>query len=325
MSRLQALGLLLTALVAVPVQARELELSRLSKGDCAATRGDPLILQRDGVPSLRPDQAAFRELASQLAEAVAPTQIAPVTTSGPAGFDVSLETLVSTLHESSALERGLGGGAATCDGRGSVPGQLFGNRLRFDKGLPLGLSLGAQAGLIHDTGLYVVGVNAQLALLEEVWRLPDLALRAAITRMIGAQELTLYVMAFDAVLSQRFVLLERVELAPFAGLGVRWTRVHARADLTPNVDAVDCAAGRDVVCNAGGLGASRDDFAHDVRFEHVSQLRYRAFAGLRMRVSYFALAGSFAFDPVLPRLGDRGQGDTTARQWTLSVAPSVTF
>jgi hypothetical protein len=325
-SRALALGLVLTALVAAPVQARDLQLSRLSTGDCASTLGAPLALQQDGMPSLRPDEAAFRSLVAQLSEAAAPTQIAPVTTSGPAGFDIALETTVSTLdRRSDALQRSFGSGAATCDARGSVPGQLFGNRLRFEKGLPLGFSLGAQAGLIHGTKFYVVGVDAQLALLEEVWKLPDLAVRAAVTRLVGAQALALYALAFDAVLSHRFVLFQRVELSPFAGVGARWTRASARADLTPNIGSVDCAAGTDAVCNAGGLGASRDDFAHDVRFGRVSQLRYRAFAGVRLRVSHFAFAGAFAFDPVEPRLDDRGRGETSPRQWTLSVAPSVTF
>jgi hypothetical protein len=324
--KLLALGLLLAALVATPAAARDLELARLSRGDCASTLGEgPLLLEQEGGPTLRPDQAAFRELVAQLAEAVAPTQIAPVTTSGPVGFDVALETTLSTLSTSEALRRGFAGGAPTCAGRGQVPGALWGNRLRFMKGLPFGFSLGAQAGLIHDTGFAMVGVDAQLALLEEVWKLPDLALRAAITRMVGAQALALHVLSFDALLSQRFVVLQRLELSPFAGGGVRWTRADARADLTPNIDATRCAAGTDPVCNAGGLGASRDDYAHDIRFDRVSQLRYRAFAGLRLRVRYVALAAAFAFDPVSPRLGDRAHGPTLPRQWTLSLAPSVTF
>jgi hypothetical protein len=314
------------ALVAAPAEARDLELSRLSTGDCAATLGTgPLRLQREGVPTLRPDQAAFAELVAELAEAAAPTQIAPVTTSGPVGFDVALETTISALPRSDALRRGFGGGASTCEGRGVPPTHLYGNRLRFEKGLPLGFSLGAQAGLIHGTGLSLVGVDAQLALLEEVWKLPDLALRAAVTRLVGARELELYVVSFDALLSRRFVSMQRLEWSPFAGAGVRWTRASARADLTPNIDSVDCAAGRDAVCNAGGLGASRDDFAHDVRFDRVSQLRYRIFAGMRLRVSHIALAGAIAFDPVPPALGDRGKGPTAPRQWTLSLAPSVTF
>jgi hypothetical protein len=327
-----ALLILATCFGVVPARARELDLdlSRLSRGDCGATLGEPLVLQSEGVPTLLPDQAAFRALVAQISEAAAPTAIAPVTTSGPAGFDVALETTLSTIDpNSSALQRGLrGGGRQTCDGRnGDLPSQLVGNRLRFEKGLPLGLSLGALAGLVHRSGLYVVGVDAQLALLEEVWhaRLPDLALRTAITRVVAAHGLALYAATFEGVLSRRFVLWQWLELSPFAGAGLRWTRARARTDLTPNIDALACSTGADPVCNAGGLGASTDDFAHDVRFAHVSQLRYRAFAGVRLRVRSFAFAGALAFDPLEPRAGDRGHGDRLPRQWTLSLAPSVTF
>jgi hypothetical protein len=327
-SRRAALGLALSALIAAPAAAREheLDLSRLSRGDCASTLGSgPLVLQRDGVPVLAPDNLAFRQLVSQIAETAAPTQISPVTTSGPAGFDVSLETTLSSLHDGDALQRGLRGhAAATCDGRASVPAQLYGNRLRFEKGLPLGVSLGANAGIVHGTGLYLVGVDIQVALLEEVWKLPDLALRAAINRVVGAPALSMFVASFDLVLSRRWVLFERLELSPFVGAGARWTHASARADLTPNIDSLNCAAGSDAVCSAGGLGASRDDFAHDVRFDRVSQLRYRAFAGLRLRVSSFALAGAFAFDPVQPQSA-LGRGAALPRQWTVSVAPSLTF
>jgi hypothetical protein len=114
-------------------------------------------------------------------------------------------------------------------------------------------------------------------------------------------------------------------VSPFAGVGVRWTRASGRADLTPNIDASTCASGRDPVCNAGGLGASSDDYAHDVRFARVSQLRYRAHAGVRLSISRFALSGALAFDPVAPRAEERGQGDALPRQWTLSVAPSLSF
>ncbi|HEY6880458.1 MAG TPA: hypothetical protein VI299_20685, partial [Polyangiales bacterium] len=104
--RAAALGLVLSALLSAPAEARELELdlSRLSQGDCASTLGTgPLELSRAGEPVLRPDQRAFGELVSQLSESAAPTQIAPVTTSGPLGFDIALETTISALRGDDAL------------------------------------------------------------------------------------------------------------------------------------------------------------------------------------------------------------------------------
>lgn len=300
-------------------------LSRLSTGDCAGTLGSgPLVLQgADGSASLAPDQAAFEQLTIVLAQVVAAPLLEPVTTSGPRGFDLAVETTVADLdRRADALRRGTeGDGPLTCDGRNEkVKPAMFGNRFRFSKGLPLGLSLGASVGRLHDVGLVLVGASLKLALLEEVLagKLPDLAVRAALTRALGEGELALYATSFDAVVSKRWVVADRVMLSPFSGAGVVWTRAStSTVDLTPNIDALACHAGVDPVCNAGGLGASDADLAHDVRFATLSLVRPRVFAGLMTQFRIAALTIGAAID--------LGQVAGIARPWTLSVAPSVSF
>ena len=310
----------------------ELALPRLSEGDCSLTdEQGPLVLQTDGEPTLRPDQLAFSQLVAAYGQGIAPTVLAPVTTSGPAGFDVGVETTITSLDRAADyLARGTRGqGAQTCAGRNdAVRANLVTNRLHFEKGLPYGLSVGALFGHVAAAGSYLVGVDLKLALLEEVWhaRVPDLALRAALNRLVGEPGLSLFVAAFDAIVSKRFVVAHRLELSPWLGAGLSWTRAETgRIDLTPNIDALACSAGVDPVCTAGGLGASDQDLAHDVRFGQVSLLRARAFVGLWLRFRQLALSSSFAMDPAPPHAGERDQGKTIARQWTVSVAPTLTF
>lgn len=310
----------------------ELALPRLSQGDCARTDASgPLVLQADSVPTLRPDEQAFAALVAQIGHGVAPVVLAPVTTSGPVGFDVGVETTVTSLDPSSdALQRGTRGyGVATCEGRNDdVRSALVTNRLHFTKGLPYGLSVGGAVGRVDAAGSYLVGVDLKLALLEEIFRgrWPDVALRASLNKLVGAASLDLFVAALDAIVSKRFVVAHRLELSPWLGAGLLWTRAQSgRVDLTPNIDALACRAGVDAVCNAGGLGASDDDLRHDVRFGHLSQLRGRAFVGLWLRWRQVALSSAFSIDPVAPRIGARGDQATIARQWTVSVAPTLTF
>jgi len=310
----------------------ELSLSRLSQGDCSLTDAEgPLVLETDGVPTLRPDQLAFSQLVAAIGQGIAPTVLAPVTTSGPVGFDVGLETTITSLDQrADYLARGTrGSGAETCAGRNDdVRATLLTNRLHFEKGLPYGLSVGALVGRVQAAGSYLVGVDLKLALLEEVWhaRLPDLALRASLNHLVGERSLSLFVAAFDAIVSKRFVVAHRLELSPWLGAGLLWTHAETdRIDLTPNIDALACQAGVDPVCTAGGLGASEQDLAHDVRFARVSLLRARAFVGLWLRFGQLALSSAFAIDPVPPRVGEHDQGTTIARQWTVSVAPTLTF
>ncbi|MDB4991545.1 MAG: hypothetical protein JWN04_6723 [Myxococcaceae bacterium] len=313
----------------------DLALARLSQGNCGATLGsEPLELSGAGQPALRPDGQAFRELVSQFGSAIAPTVLTPVITSGPTGMDLSVETTVTKIDASADYwQRGTRGrGHAvvdTCDGRnGRVRSHLVTNRAHFEKGLPFGLTLGAQVGVVHETSTYLVGADLKFALLEEVWhsRVPDLALRASLTKLVGERDMSLFVTTADLLVSDNYVIRETVQVSPFAGAGVLWTRADTRmVDLTPNIDAQSCRAGADPVCNAGGLKASNDDLAEDVKFPRVSQLRYRAFVGLWLRYQQVALSSSVTMDTQTPHTGELGQGGTVQRQWTLNVAPTVLF
>jgi len=312
----------------------DLALSRLSSGECALTGGgSSLVLQRDGQPVLRADQLAWRRLASQLASAVAPTEIAPVITSGPVGLDVALETNIADIDQHADYwERGTRGGGSrdlTCAGRNaSVRSLLVSERLRFEKGLPLGFSVGAMVGKLVATELYLIGGELKFALLEEVWgaRVPDLAFRVALSKTVGSDDVALLNTSFDLLLAKRFVVAQLFTLSPFLGLGALLTRASSRTiDLTPNIDAVACREGRDVVCNGGGLAASTDDLGHDVRFDTLRLWRYRGFVGVSARHRMVALSGSAHVDLVAPRVGPGSDGEKGARQWSVSVAPSVSF
>lgn len=311
----------------------ELVLSRLSRGDCAATLGpESLRLRGDHGQTLVADERAFRQVVAQLAWAAASSATGPVTTSGPRGFELGLDTHVTQIDAHAEAwrraTRGRGPGSTeTCDGRNDdVRGVLVGSQLRVEKGLPLGLALGASAGTLAATGLVLVGADLRLALLEEAWdaRLPDVGMRVAVARPVGAGELSLVVTSLDALVSKRFVV-RWVELSPSLGAGLVFTHASVRqVDLTPNIDALACRAGTDAVCNRAGLGASDDDLGHDVHFASLRLLRTRIFAGLRLRHRMLVLAGSFAGDLLAPRLG-RAADERLPRQWTVSVSPGVSF
>jgi hypothetical protein len=304
-------------------------LSRLSEGECARTTGPGAItLAGEGAPTLRPDTDAFRQLAAQLAPALAPMQAEPVITSGPSGFDLSLETQVTALQGDvwRRGSRGPGGTTRTCAGENSDPRErLISERLHVSKGLPLGFSIGVSFGKLFATSAYSVGADVKFALLEEAlddW-LPDVALRGALHRSVGTHDYDLMTSTLELLLSDRFVIARTVVLSPFLGAGLLHTRVRSETiDLTPNIDAIACRDGRDPVCNGAGLGASGDDLAHDVRFPQLSLWRARGLAGFALRYRWAALTSAVMADLARPRLGDGVRG---VRQWSLSVAPSVSF
>jgi hypothetical protein len=357
---MRLLGVLVFALAlpAISISSRaragdmDLQLSRLSvstdrslsyESACGDTLEAPLTL-RFGDPGeqqqrLSVDQQSFRSLVTQLAPAVTPTVLAPVTTTGPAGFDVAIETTLTGITESADYwrrgTRGHGSAArATCDGENRFVSPLLAtNRIHFSKGLPLGVTLGGTVGKLHQTSVWLVGMDLKLAILEGLRGIPapDLAARAAVSTALGDSTYSLTVVSLDGILSKNIVTGRVMTISPYGGVGWVWTFAASElVDLTPNIDALSCAAGSDATCNAdapgasGSLGASPDDIGHDVPFRDVRFGRYRGFVGLAMRYKLFALAAEFMVDLVPPKDADSRAGDTR-RQWSFNAAPSLSF
>jgi hypothetical protein len=297
--------------------------------------GDPSseLLQR-----LAPNNRRFRQVITQLAPAIAPSILAPVTTTGPAGFDVAVETNITGIAKDSEYwrmgSRGHGDlSRATCDGENRfVAPSLTSNRVHFSKGLPFGLTLGGTVGKLYETSLWLVGMDVKLALVEgmRTWPVPDLAVRAAVQTAVGDAQYSLTVTSGDVILSKNLVTGRVMTISPYLGAGILWTFASSElVDLTPNVSSVGCAAGTDPTCNelptGDALGASQDDVGHDVPFEDVSFIRYRAVVGLAMRYKLFALAAEAVFDIVPPEDAHKDAGKSTPRQWTINAAPSLSF
>jgi len=324
----------------------DLALSRLSRGTspaaCSQTLAgsDNFVLATgngtSSVPTLRPDNQAWSRLMTQLAPVVMPAVLAPVTTSGPRGFDVAFQTSVTGIDaKQDYWKQGTKGHGSfakdTCDGTNRFVSPVFvSNRISVDKGLPLGLTIGAEIGRIWNTSLWTAGGHVKWALFEgyRTWPAPDFAVRAAANTVVGDSQFSMTVMNADAVLSKNIVAGNVMQVAPYVGSGL--AVIFARSeviDLTPNVDATACLAGADAVCNAQKLKPQDrgGDIGHDQAFKQLTMTRTRGFLGLQLRYRLFALATEFAFDWVPPRKVDKDAGGGLPRQWTLNIAPSLSF
>jgi hypothetical protein len=331
------LALLILCLANFPAGAAAdgmaLALSRLSEGGCAQTASDAQdfsLVRSDGSPQLQTDKKAYTALASALLPLAFSPLYAPLSNAGARGFAFSIDGQVIRLEPAqAALRRGTqGAGPRSCDGRNTqVAGALFANRLRVEKGLPLGLSVGAHAGRVHDAGLYVAGAHGKVGLVEGYasrW-VPDVALRLASTAIGGNAALSLFAWQLDLMASKGFVA-GRLRVAPYLGasvLAVRASTLHV--DLTPNIDALACARGTDAVCNAQGLGASDADQAHDRRFPTLWLGRARITAGAMLRYGMLALLLEGGADFVPPGRLNAVLADSTPRQWHVSLAPTLAY
>jgi hypothetical protein len=311
----------------------ELSLSRLSEGGCAQTASDAeefSLVRSDGSPQLQTDKRAYAALASALLPLSFSPLYAPLSNAGARGFAFSIDGQVARLDPAlPALRRGTeGAGPRSCDGRnGHVSGALFANRMRVEKGLPLGLSVGAHAGRVYDVGLYVAGAYGKIDILEgyESRWVPDVAVRLASTAIGGNTALSLFAWQLDLMASKSFVA-GGLRFAPYLGASLMAARASTmQVDLTPNIDALACARGTDAVCNAQGLGANAADQVHDRRFPTLWLGRARITAGAMLRFGTLAILLEGGVDIVPPGRLNRVLADGTPRQWHLSLAPTLAY
>jgi hypothetical protein len=311
-----------------------LALSRLSTGDCASTlegASDFALDGAGGAPALTPDRTAYAVLASALAPVTVVPIYAPLGTRGARSFALALDTqLVGLPRGSDALARGtLGSAPRTCDGRnGHVARALLASRIVVEKGLPLGLALGAMGGRVHGLGAFVAGAYGKVGLIEgfESPLIPDLGLRLASSALAGGGPLGLFTWQADLTASKR-LRARRAELAPFVGASLVATRASTvRVDLTPNIDALGCARGTDPVCAAAGLSGSSADFAHERTFPTIWIGRVRAHAGASLGVGPVLILVEAGLDLVRPSLLSGGASNAGGqRVWHVSIAPALVY
>jgi hypothetical protein len=330
-------ALVLLVALTLPSRARAdgmaLALSRLSTGDCASTlegAADFALEAADGAPVLTPDRSAYAVLASALAPVTLVPSYAPLGTRGARSFALALDTQgVGLDRGSDALARGtLGSAPRTCDGRnGHVARALVASRIVVEKGLPLGLALGAVGGRVHGLGAFVAGAYGKVGLVEgfESPFVPDLGLRLASSALAGGGPLGLFTWQADLTASKR-LRVRRVELAPYVGASLVATRASTvRVDLTPNVDALGCARGSDPVCAAAGLAGSSADFAHEPTFPTIWIGRVRAHAGASLGLGPALVLVEAGLDLVRPSLLSGGAGSAGQRAWHVSIAPALVY
>jgi hypothetical protein len=314
--------------------AMALQLSRLSRGACERTlsSADDFALTTPAGPTLTLDRDAYAMLVAQLSGALAPPLLAPVTTRGPSGFDLAFAVGITDIDQSSqSWQRGTRGSQAklTCDGRNTDPSSvLAANQLRFVKGLPLGISLGGSVGFVHGIAQWTIGTELKVAIIEGVVKawVPSVALRVATSTLVGDADLSLSAFSFDVLASREFAVAHVMQVVPYVAVGALLSRASgATVDLTPNIDAAACAAGRDAVCNAQGLGASSADLEHQRKFPTLLLMRYRALLGVWLRYRLFAFAAEASVDLVRPDRADSDLPSSTPRQWSVTLAPSLSF
>ncbi len=252
------------------------------------------------------NQAAFRELSREFGLAVAPPLLAPAESLGYAGFYLGLEATVTTINSDNSNPQNvwlMGTEDQNPDGA------LFVASIHARKGLPFSFELGTTVSYISATEDVLLGLDIRWALLEGYrtgWKayFPDLAVRGAVNRLTGDDEMDLTVWSIDAALSHPFSISGMMTITPFGGY--QFVQTIADTSLVLNGmtnpddstrSLIQCDAGSDYQANCiGGVTGPNLRFL-DFGREYID--RHRLYVGVRFIYEHFSatLEGAFTLDP----------------------------
>jgi hypothetical protein len=170
-------------------------------------------------------QAEFRLLSEDLGSALSYKPVTPAEPLGITGFDLGLEVTSTDISKSSAA-------LAKASGGSSPVSTLIIPKLHVAKGLPFGIDVAAFYSTIPTTNIKLVGGELRYALMSGGIALPAVAIRAAMTKLSGVDQLSFDTKSLDISISKGFLML-----TPYIGVGQVW--VNSTANVAGTDGALD--------------------------------------------------------------------------------------
>jgi hypothetical protein len=159
----------------------------------------------------------FRAFARTFAAIITSKNLMPPETLGHAGFSVNGELGVITLPSEVRLpmER-------------AQDSSLLMPSVHVRKGLPFSLELGARVGWVDRSSLFATTGELKWAANEGFTWLPDIGVRAHVTRLMGTRDFNLTAAGLDLGVGKQFPIGGMVTLTPYGGVDL--VGVHANTD-----------------------------------------------------------------------------------------------
>jgi hypothetical protein len=276
----------------------------------------------------RANNLAFRNFASELGAAIAPTAFYPARSTGIGGLSLSLEMNFTTVNANGEVQNPDGSRTgyfrAGTRGKQDPSTKRFGAQndspdsliqlysLKVRKGLPLGFELIGAFGYLGGTSLWVGGGDVRWSLLEGFRKgtfgyLPDVSVGGGVRTLAGSPRMYLTVASVDVKLSKPFTLADSSQLVPTLGYQRLFMFADTNiVDLTPNTDAL----------NQCGYTGNNPENGNNTTFESARLHRHRGMFGLHYRYEYLSVGTQATFDLTNPNSEDASL--VGGRQWTFS-------
>ena len=214
----------------------------------------------------------FASLSNQVALAMSSALLQPGSTTGHSGFDVAFEGSYSRVDDAAVGTPALGFYTRPWP-TASTPNWLMTSGIHVRKAFPFSFEMGGRLTYLGMTSYFAAQGEAKWALNEGFDYFPDVAVRAAYTRLFGNTYWNLDATDLDVLVSKRWGVSSVTSLTPY--LAARFTLVNASSE---RLDF-----------GAGGPPAPPSD-ATFAAFPHVRTSLYRTTVGVRMTANLVSLA-----------------------------------
>ncbi len=161
------------------------------------------------------NQTQFKDFSEDLGSALSYKPVTPAEPLGITGFDVGLVVTSTDITRISTAW-------STATGDSSAPSILLIPKLHVAKGLPFNLDIAAFIAKVLNTNITLTGGELRYAILEGGITMPAVAVRGALTKLSGVDQLALDTKSLDISISKGFAMF-----TPYAGVGQVWVNSTA--------------------------------------------------------------------------------------------------
>jgi hypothetical protein len=189
---------------------------------CAASPGSPAcaLTAADAATLASESSIRYRHLVLQLGLGLTSFTLTEPTTTGMIGFNVGMEGAVAQVKHADGNwtqpSASISPPVSAWPVRGQQPTWLRLGALHVQKPMPYGFELGGRMIYVNQSQMAAMQLELRWVAVERWGSWPDLAVRAAFTRLFGQRDLELNVVDVDASVGKRFGVGGTLALMPYA-------------------------------------------------------------------------------------------------------------
>ena len=188
---------------------------------CALRAGTPCTPTAADYQASADARQRFAVLVTRLGLALDSAILAPPSTVGHSGFEFALEG----AYVPASFDRALFAGFSPF--KAQPPDYFLLPALHVRKALPYSFELGARAIYLDKSVQFATQLELKWAVLEGFGDLPDVAVRASLTRLFGIQNLDLGSWGLDAMVGKRFGIDGVLSLTPYGAFRFTWLEARS--------------------------------------------------------------------------------------------------